>query len=92
MIGVISLVILFAFVGAPLWKYSYSQITPDNSAPPSGNHPFGTDNLGRDLFSRVILGTRGALEVALAVVALASAIGVRCASEMDTSGIFGKAW
>ena len=44
--------------------------------PPSAAFPFGTDNLGRDLFSRVILGTRGALEVALAVVALAAAIGV----------------
>jgi peptide/nickel transport system permease protein len=44
--------------------------------PPSVQFPFGTDNLGRDIFSRVILGTRGALEVALAVVALAAAIGV----------------
>lgn len=44
--------------------------------PPSAAFPFGTDNLGRDLLSRVILGARGALEVALAVVALASAIGV----------------
>src|ERR1700687_2956949 len=44
--------------------------------PPTADFPFGTDNLGRDLFSRVILGTRGALEVALAVVALAAAIGV----------------
>src|SRR6266851_3940937 len=44
--------------------------------PPSGNFPFGTDNLGRDILSRVILGTRGALEVALAVVALATLIGV----------------
>jgi peptide/nickel transport system permease protein len=44
--------------------------------PPSPQFPFGTDNLGRDIFSRVILGTRGALEVALAVVAVAAAIGV----------------
>lgn len=44
--------------------------------PPSAAFPFGTDNLGRDLFSRVILGARGALEVAVAVVALASVIGV----------------
>src|ERR1700676_3388553 len=44
--------------------------------PPSAAFPFGTDNLGRDLLSRVILGTRGALEVALIVVALAAAIGV----------------
>src|SRR6266852_4438172 len=44
--------------------------------PPSAAFPFGTDNLGRDLLSRVILGTRGALEVAVTVVALAMAIGV----------------
>jgi peptide/nickel transport system permease protein len=44
--------------------------------PPSAAFPFGTDNLGRDIFSRVILGTRGALEVALVVVAIAAAIGV----------------
>ena len=44
--------------------------------PPSGAFPFGTDNLGRDMLSRVILGARGALEVALIVVILAAAIGV----------------
>src|SRR5215475_16048413 len=36
--------------------------------PPSLAHPFGTDNLGRDILSRVILGTRGALTIALMVV------------------------
>ena len=44
--------------------------------PPSAAFPFGTDNLGRDLLSRVILGARGALEVSLVVVGLAMAIGV----------------
>src|SRR3954454_18785879 len=44
--------------------------------PPSAAFPFGTDNLGRDLLSRVILGARGALEVAIIVVAIAAGIGV----------------
>jgi peptide/nickel transport system permease protein len=44
--------------------------------PPSAAFPFGTDNLGRDIFSRVILGARGVLEVSLVVVAIAMAIGV----------------
>ncbi|WP_218574715.1 ABC transporter permease [Reyranella sp. CPCC 100927] len=44
--------------------------------PPSAEFWFGTDNLGRDIFSRVIIGTRGALMVALTVVAIAIAIGV----------------
>ena len=43
---------------------------------PSAGYPFGTDNLGRDILSRVILGTRSALIVALTVVAVAMAIGV----------------
>src|SRR6266850_1650439 len=44
--------------------------------PPSWDHPFGTDNLGRDIFSRVILGTRGALTIALMVVGISMAVGV----------------
>ena len=44
--------------------------------PPSWAHPFGTDNLGRDILSRVILGTRGALKIALLVVGAAMFIGV----------------
>ncbi len=44
--------------------------------PPTWEHPFGTDNLGRDIFSRVILGTRGALTIALMVVGISMAVGV----------------
>ncbi len=44
--------------------------------PPSAAFPFGTDNLGRDIFSRVILGAREALGVALTVVVASMAIGV----------------
>jgi peptide/nickel transport system permease protein len=44
--------------------------------PPSADFWFGTDNLGRDVFARVIVGSRGAVEVALSVVALAIGIGV----------------
>jgi peptide/nickel transport system permease protein len=44
--------------------------------PPSWEFPFGTDNLGRDLFSRVILGTQSALVLAVTVVGGAMLIGV----------------
>jgi peptide/nickel transport system permease protein len=43
---------------------------------PNADYPFGTDNLGRDILSRVILGTRSALIIALTVVVVAMAIGV----------------
>jgi peptide/nickel transport system permease protein len=42
---------------------------------PSLAHLFGTDQLGRDVLSRVVLGTRIALEVALVAISLAVALG-----------------
>ncbi len=44
--------------------------------PPSDLFLFGTDDLGRDVFKRVILGTRSALTIAVAVVSVAMVIGV----------------
>jgi peptide/nickel transport system permease protein len=45
------------------------------SAGPSLRHLFGTDELGRDVFSRVVYGTRVSIPIAVALVALAAAIG-----------------
>jgi peptide/nickel transport system permease protein len=44
--------------------------------PPTAEHPFGTDESGRDNFSRVIYGARITIPVALGVIAVASAFGV----------------
>jgi peptide/nickel transport system permease protein len=43
---------------------------------PSWRHPFGTDDLGRDVLSRVIYGSRVSLEAGLAAVAFAVVAGV----------------
>jgi peptide/nickel transport system permease protein len=49
---------------------------PARDLPPSWQHLFGTDHLGRDILSRVIFGARPALGVSLLVVLLAMLIGV----------------
>ena len=53
---------------------------------PSWKHPFGTDELGRDLLSRVLYGTRFSLSVGVAAVAIALFFGVVLGS---LAGYFG---
>jgi peptide/nickel transport system permease protein len=43
---------------------------------PSSAHPFGVDQLGRDVFARVLYGARVSLEVAIVATALSVSIGV----------------
>ena len=44
--------------------------------PPSLEHPFGTDEYGRDLLNRVLLGTRFSLVIGVGVVVLSLVIGI----------------
>ena len=45
-------------------------------APPSAAHWFGTDELGRDILSRVIFGARLSLTVAVSVVGISCSLGI----------------
>ena len=49
--------------------------TDDLSQPPSSGHFFGTDRLGRDVFSRVLAGSRDILLIAPAATLLATVLG-----------------
>lgn len=49
---------------------------PSKLQPPSWQHLFGTDDMGRDVFTRVIYGSRISLSMSLIVVAIAMSIGV----------------
>lgn len=58
---------------------SFDPIVQDFDAllqPPSSRHLFGTDQLGRDIFSRVMFGARATLPIGVAIIGIALAIGI----------------
>ncbi|RME46137.1 MAG: D,D-dipeptide ABC transporter permease, partial [Chloroflexi bacterium] len=70
------LVAIFALQLAPYPEQGLGKTNVgDTMLPPSAEHPFGTDRLGRDVLSRVIVGSRPALIVPIGVVVLAVLIG-----------------
>lgn len=75
-LGVIVFLVLVALFRDFLMPYdpNYSDMTMAFQTP-DGTHWFGTDQLGRDIFSRIIYGTRISLTVGLIAVAIALSIG-----------------
>ncbi len=62
---IVLLFLLLALFGPLIAPYGENeQIAADARQPPSAAHLFGTDRLGRDVFSRVVLGTRDILALA----------------------------
>jgi glutathione transport system permease protein len=74
-LGVLLLLVLLAYVGGALWKYSFGEFTPDNSEAPSLNHPFGTDAAGKDQFAQVLRGTQISLQIAVLVALFSTLVG-----------------
>jgi len=78
------IVLVFVIVGASApylvpypedaWGLAYN--VKNRLSPPSLQHLFGTDALGRDVFSRVLLGARFSLMIAIGVIGIALLIGV----------------
>ncbi len=69
--GLFALFLLAALIGP--WIVPYDPLASDTAAalqPPSVTHWFGTDQLGRDIFSRVVVATRLDMVIAIASVAL----------------------
>ncbi len=70
-------IVLLAGIFAP-WVATHDPTEINFGAklvPPSWDHWFGTDDLGRDLFSRVVYGARTSITIGLIVTALSIAIG-----------------
>ncbi|WP_410514508.1 ABC transporter permease [Paenibacillus sp. BR2-3] len=76
-LGVLFLIVLAALVGPYLSKFNYySNDLLNTNKPPSSEHWFGTDDLGRDMFVRTWFGARISLTVGLAAAAIDLLIGV----------------
>lgn len=68
-------VVLLAFVGGWLWKYSVVDITADESQPPTWEHPFGTDATGKDQFALVLRGTQISIGISVTVAVFSTVVG-----------------
>lgn len=84
---IVAILAFTAAFGPYLTPYDFlSQDLSARNLAPSLSHPFGTDDLGRDVFSRVIYGTRTAFLVAVVVTLIAVLIGVTLGA---MAGFFG---
>lgn len=71
------ILILVAILGPAIAPYDYAEQNVRNSLqPPSAQHWFGTDQWGRDIFSRVLVGTRVSLAVGVVAVTILISVGV----------------
>uniref|UniRef100_A0A7J3TFZ6 ABC transporter permease n=2 Tax=cellular organisms TaxID=131567 RepID=A0A7J3TFZ6_9EURY len=79
---VIGLIMIFGLIFMAIFAPYITPYDPvevnlrNNLLPPSWEHPFGTDNLGRDVFTRVIYATRIDLLAGFLVVGISMTIGL----------------
>ena len=85
-IAAICLVALLSWMGFSLCPYSFDQTSTDFLAGPSSQHLMGTDELGRDLLSRIVYGARLSIAIGLTTAGVAFVIGTLYGA---TSGYFG---
>lgn len=73
---IVIILIITALIGPMIAPYDPNNIDMANRFDqPSPAHPFGTDDFGRDILSRVMVGARVSLQVGLIAVGLAATVG-----------------
>ncbi|MFC7548081.1 ABC transporter permease [Plantactinospora sp. GCM10030261] len=78
-VGTVVLVVLLVVGVAGQWlaPYGINDVNVDQMLrPPTWSHPFGTDELGRDVLSRVLVAARVSLQVGVVSVGIALVVGV----------------
>lgn len=73
---VLTIFLISAIFGNVISPYDPSDMAFDMMEPPSWSHPLGTDDLGRDLLSRIIVGTQVSLFVGISTVVIALIAGL----------------
>jgi peptide/nickel transport system permease protein len=98
-LGIVGVIIITFFFGISIfapWVAPYdprrqveadTRLTPDERLRPTREHPFGLDDLGRDVMSRVIFGARISMRVGVTVVLISGLIGLMIGA---FSGFYGS--
>jgi ABC-type dipeptide/oligopeptide/nickel transport system permease subunit len=88
MVGLAFILLMFlvAILAPVIAPYSYKELAGDSRQPPSLDHLFGTDRIGRDLFSRVVYGARVSLRIGVAATLISLIIGIAVGA---AAGFFG---
>jgi peptide/nickel transport system permease protein len=89
--GVIAVVLLaislfLACFGPRLAPFDPRHMSWDTLQSPGRNHPFGTDNLGRDVLSQVMHGIRSAMVVGLTAALVSTALGITIGALAGSAG------
>ncbi len=74
-IMVLCLLAVLSLCGVPLTAYTYDQTSEQMLCGPSAAHWFGTDELGRDLLTRIIYGSRLSISIGFLVAVIAFLFG-----------------
>jgi peptide/nickel transport system permease protein len=75
-LAIIAINLLGAVLAPVIAPYGESTPVGDVWAPPSAEYWLGLDNLGRDMFSRLLYGARTTISIALVITCLSFAIGI----------------
>ena len=89
MIGLSALciILILSFLSPYIFKYDYAAVNiRQRFATPSLEHPFGCDELGRDIMSRVFYGARYTLSIGVGAVCISATLGILIGS---LAGYFG---
>jgi len=78
--GIVGILIILFFVGVVVYAdlfvpYERTDVTTNKLADSSWEHPFGTDELGRDILTRTMHGTKASLFIGFTAMALSMGLG-----------------